>query len=755
MLLPEKIQFITSSRYSEEERYMEEKIKDPASAKSYDLIYLCYSYSKLKKYNKLFPCLEHLEKNIKQGDTSGYKNIYDSIALFPSDLSSMLYVLRSEAYMELGDFSKAVASASKAYQLSEAMTWSSGDRMINAPVYYKLLTLRTLALAYALLGERNSAIRYAEMLEQQSVGFGGSSLFRREKLIGLARIYMALGQYDKILSEQNLLLDAIGSFGELLSGGENLFTFSELPKQFMLNKSFCETGHLNEAKAGYDELLRNPGTKYNGELYWTILFDRGRIAEKELNLKETIYFYERAVDVIEQQRSTISTEASKIGFVGNKQAVYHNLVQVLYQDKQYEKAFEYVERAKSRALVDLLASKKDFAVKGGNEQDIRTTLAMNDSAETEAIIQDASIDKNKTRSLQIKIREDIKTKAPELASLITITSQSIAELQMYIPKDEALIEYYYRDKDIYVFILSDGKLQAVRLDSEGLIGDIREFRKYLETPGSTQFMDISRRLYAHLFKPLESALSKENLIIVPHGVLHYLPFNALHDGKDFLIDRYSIRVMPSASAMKYLTAKKVEKAGDIIIFGNPDLGDSRYDLAFAQKEALDVAKTRLKSKVFLRKDATMGAFTKYGSGFSYIHFATHGQFNPDSPLKSALLLAPDSESNGMLTADKLYSLKLDADLVTLSACETGLSKIANGDDLVGLTRGFLYAGCNSIVASLWKVDDLATATLMVDFYSGLNRMNKQQALRTAQLMTKKKYAHPYYWASFQLTGSAK
>lgn len=151
----------------------------------------------------------------------------------------------------------------------------------------------------------------------------------------------------------------------------------------------------------------------------------------------------------------------------------------------------------------------------------------------------------------------------------------------------------------------------------------------------------------------------------------------------------------------------------------------------------------------------MGAFTKYGSGFSYIHFATHGQFNPDSPLKSALLLAPDSESNGMLTADKLYSLKLDADLVTLSACETGLSKIANGDDLVGLTRGFLYAGCNSIVASLWKVDDLATATLMVDFYSGLNRMNKQQALRTAQLMTKKKYAHPYYWASFQLTGSAK
>ena len=108
----------------------------------------------------------------------------------------------------------------------------------------------------------------------------------------------------------------------------------------------------------------------------------------------------------------------------------------------------------------------------------------------------------------------------------------------------------------------------------------------------------------------------------------------------------------------------------------------------------------------------------------------------------------------MLTVDKIYSLNLDAELVTLSACETGLSEIANGDDLVGLTRGFLYAGSSSIVASLWKVDDLATGELMTCFYSELNKANKREALRTAQLETKKKYAHPYYWASFQLTGNA-
>ena len=118
-------------------------------------------------------------------------------------------------------------------------------------------------------------------------------------------------------------------------------------------------------------------------------------------------------------------------------------------------------------------------------------------------------------------------------------------------------------------------------------------------------------------------------------------------------------------------------------------------------------------------------------------------------------LARDSESDGRLTIDRLYSTKLDADPVTLSACETGLSKIANGDDLVGLTRGFLYAGSSSIVASLWEVNDFTTSELMTRFYKEMDRTDKREALRTAQLETKKKYPHPYYWASFQLTGNAK
>jgi len=106
-----------------------------------------------------------------------------------------------------------------------------------------------------------------------------------------------------------------------------------------------------------------------------------------------------------------------------------------------------------------------------------------------------------------------------------------------------------------------------------------------------------------------------------------------------------------------------------------------------------------------------------------------------------LLLAKDAESDGLLTVDKLYSMKLDADLVTLSACETGIGKIASGDDVVGLSRGFLYAGSRSIVASLWKVDDLATSYLMTNFYDQLKLADKREALRNAQRETMKKYPH--------------
>jgi CHAT domain-containing protein len=179
------------------------------------------------------------------------------------------------------------------------------------------------------------------------------------------------------------------------------------------------------------------------------------------------------------------------------------------------------------------------------------------------------------------------------------------------------------------------------------------------------------------------------------------------------------------------------------------------DLRFAQDEALAIVQTVPQSRALLRREASESALRQFSAGFSYLHFATHGEFNADAPLQSALLLAKDERSDGLLTVNKLYSLRLNADLVTLSACETGLGKIASGDDVVGLTRGFLYAGASTVVASLWKVDDQATAVLMTRFYDELKGGDRREALRAAQLATREKHPHPFFWAAFQLTGAAR
>jgi len=699
------------------------------------LIYLCSAYGELKNYGKLFPCLEAAQTKVNGGE---YIADTWNHSATPSRLKAI-------ALVELGQYDEAV----KAAELSNEIVIKN-----KLTRFEEVKVLEILGLSYALAGKTIKAEEIADRLKGLYLGYP-YMLVKDDRNMAVAKIYIALKRYPDAINAVSYNFKDSNTFLKTI-GGWDVFVNSKLSFEFMKNKSLFEVGRWTEAKQGYDELLQYPYIRDRGEMTWNILFDRGRIAEKEGQLKEAIEFYEKAVEIIEQQRSTINIEASKIGFVGDKQAVYHSLVKALYADHQYEKAFAYVERSKSRALVDLLAGKQDFAVKvAGKEAQLRTVLALNDRSEAEAVSLDNPANKSRTRSIAIKAKEDLQREAPELASLVTVNSPPLSEIKSLIPKGEALIEYYYYGTDMYAFVLSESGLQSAKISTEGLADEVAAFRKSLENPGSQQTMELAGKLYQRIFKGLEGALKDRDLIIVPHGVLHYIPMNALHDGKDYLIARYNIRLMPSASAMKYLREKKNDKTGGILAFGNPDLGDPTYDLVFAQKEAVEVAGTWANSKVFLRKEATEDALRRNGSDYNYIHFATHGQFFPDNPLKSAVLLSPGPHSNGLLTVDKLYSLQLGANLVTLSACETGLSKVANGDDLMGLTRGFLYAGSSSIVASLWKVDDLATSYLMIRFYQGMQKTDKRNALRKAQLETREKYPHPYYWASFQLTGSAR
>ncbi len=221
-----------------------------------------------------------------------------------------------------------------------------------------------------------------------------------------------------------------------------------------------------------------------------------------------------------------------------------------------------------------------------------------------------------------------------------------------------------------------------------------------------------------------------------------------------MIDRFSLRVIPSASALVYLKTGTPVKPGKLLALGNPDLGDARLNLPNAEEEALEVAHLFPASRALVRKEATKSAVKELGSSFAILHFASHASFDPDSPLSSGLYLAKGNEPDGRLTVSDLYAMHLDVELVTLSACETGMGKVLSGDDVIGLTRGFLYAGARSIVASLWPVDDAATAELMISFYQHLATDGPRNALRLAQIETRQHHPNPRLWAAFQITGSA-
>jgi len=760
VMMSEKTRLLASGDYAKAESKLEGEVRDMSTAKSKDLVWLCESYSKSKKFDRLFACVDNLERNIQKGDT-------DSVASgfhysFPADITVIAPLLRAEAYIELGNYEKAVALSQKAYDLSLKMQWSFADRYNEWDTRSKIRSLGMLALSHALNGDRDKALRYAKELEDVSLfSWTASPMFSgipmsKEKMLALARVYMATGEYQRILDNKERFWESLGVIGEALSA-YRIYAFVDLPKEFMMTKALLETGRTREAREGYDRLLGNPESRSNGEIYWPMLFDRARIYQKEGDIPKAVEFYKRSVDVIEAQRSTIHTEAAKIGFVGDKQKVYQSLIDVLFSAGDYGQAFEYVERSKSRALVDLLASKKNFTVRSGGGEQLASALRELETLESEnkALAPDQTAERIRQRTTRsIQIRERIALRAPELASLVSVTAVSAGDIRKMIPPGETLVEYYAQGGDIFVFVLTKDTIRAVKLDGSHVVEEIADFRRSLQNPQSDRHLEWSQNLYRKLVKPVEPWLAGQDLIVVPHGALHYLPFNALHDGGHYLIERKSIRYMPSASVLHYLPAGNSSRPGDILAFGNPDLGDPRNDLIYAQNEAVAVAKTRPRSRVFLRKEATETALRKFGEGFRFIHFATHGQFEADAPLRSALLLAPDAESNGLLTLDKLYFMRLDADLVTLSACETGLGKVVNGDDVVGLTRGFLYAGSRSIVTSLWKVDDLATSHLMTGFYSRLKDADKRDALRSAMLETRSKYPHPFYWAAFQLTGNA-
>lgn len=718
------------------------------------LYFLCPAYYEIKEYDKFTACADYILQHPDPG-AEFYPGV-DITYINKTEFKGMMRSYKARMYLEFGEYQKALDTARLAYtQLSDS-TPHENRLLIN-----KMPPLEVQAFALIQLGKPEQVKPIISELASLDTFSAGRSQIAKLRQTALAKIYFALHDYSNarkvleqdvadplywLVSPLMLMVDNVNLDEEVREGA--LF----VPKFYMLTKSYLETGAMTQGIEGLDKLLANPIIPSFGEIYWSALKDRATLYWQEGDKQQAIALLKQAVEVIESQRASIQSEAYKIGFVGDKQKVYQQLIDYLADDNQITQAFSYVEKAKARALVDMLAQKTRFSATGNTTEDTLASLSKLEQqlqVETVESIKQSS----KTRGLILQKRQQIEQSAPELASLVSVTNVNVSALQQQLQGDEQLLEFYIDDSYLYAFVADTNTISLTRTPIGTLTQTIAHFRQAILEPNNNAWQALSESLYHQIFAPVASKVNRSKLVIVPHGALHYLPFAALYDGRQFVLDNYSLRFLPSASVMQFLKSPQHRAGVPMLALGNPDLGDSQFDLPGTQQEVGSISRVVPGSVVALRQQATESLLKEYADQVPVLHIASHGEFNPKAPLQSRLLLVGDAKNDGNLTVSELYDMKINADLVTLSACQTGLGDIQSGDDVIGLTRGFMFAGAANIIASLWVVDDEATARLMTDLYNNLRHEDKQQSLRDAQRDVRQHYPHPYYWAAFQLTGT--
>jgi CHAT domain-containing protein/Tfp pilus assembly protein PilF len=534
----------------------------------------------------------------------------------------------------------------------------------------------------------------------------------------------------------------------------------ELEVNCLLNLANDQTlqGKYDEALSNYKSGLIIAQSLNSPDLIWRLVGGEADFYEKKGEYEKAVQLSDSALKILEGIRSTLLNKEQKASFMARERFAFEYVINMLtnFYEKDKSKgydilAFQYAERSKSRVLLDLL---------------------------TESI---ANINKGTDQK-----SESLKYPQPV----------SLKEAQALCPdKNTVILEYSIGDSSSCLWVLTQSAHQLFRLPArKSLQEQIESFRFALLNPDQTNnefFTKGGYSLYQKLLQPAEPYFTKKTkLIIIPDGILNYLPFEVLltenkgtntgtpYSGLPFLIKKYPVSYVQSASVLKSLLSeqsgvrqadpgnKKLVAFGDPVYENGNDMSRSsskNYQrLEYTGKEIENIASLFKKGNadIYLRGDATEENVKREGElkKFNYVHFATHGFIDEDKPDLSSLVLTQDnnSEEDGFLQATEIFNLNLNADLVVLSACQTGLGKLIRGEGMVGLTRAFMYAGTPSVLVSLWSVKDASTATLMTDFYKNLikEKLSKTDALRKAQLsmLGDEKFAHPFYWAPFVLVG---
>lgn len=534
-----------------------------------------------------------------------------------------------------------------------------------------------------------------------------------------------------------------------------------------LAELYVDTGQWdNAARFGEWALSAARAVQYL-ESQWRAELYLGRIAEARKDFAAAGSHYRSAVDIVELHRRRFSAEAARTSFLYDKTAPYQALVRVLMASGKSAEAFSVAERARAKSALESLGLKALMETLGNDDAGIVTLARMlrqpvgrSKGRDGAYFAQPVSLQAVRDQLKALQKSHGMGADRKPALSFFFGEPTTAGMAARAIQPGETLVEYFSVGDRLALWIID---AQGVR--SEFLPASWPDIREKAAAFASKKADDAP--LAGALGRMLFSSFQKipEKLLVIPTGILHRIPFEALNVGGKPLLMQAEIRYAPSAAFDVLLAHRSAPKGkGYFLGLANPDTDYNndgkrdKLDLAFTLNEMKAIQAHYPDGRTFQDRQATESVFRRLVSGASVCHIACHGLFEGHDPWTSKLFLARDAGEDGHLHAWEVMGLDLrKASLITLSGCETGVVSGGPADDFMGLPRGFMLAGARTLVASLWPVEDRATAALMKALYKGLAQgLAPAGALRSAKMMLltskDKSLSAPRNWAAFVLFG---
>ena len=567
--------------------------------------------------------------------------------------------------------------------------------------------------------------------------------------------------------------------------------------------------YANLADQELTEIYQNPKLEnyYNADILLSSLQQKADAFEtyhfnktlKFRDLTAALNTLEKADELVSHIRQIRLSEKDKISLSAKASEIYEDGVSLSYQmskvvlkPKVYlEKAFYFAEKSKSAVLLSAIqdTNAKEFS---GIPSEL---ISRESELKSDIVLQEQKLATNQEPDKEAGLKQELLSLNNEYNEFVrqleadypnyynlkfNIEHIGLSELQVALGSNTALVTHFITDTRIFTFYVTNEDFRVFNeAKAEDFDKQILGLRNSMKYDVKKSFLSTAQRLYSELF-PMKIKSNINQLLIIPEGGLSTIPFEALvtdaklegevdYSQMPFLIKKYNVSYDNSATLFaqrkKEIDAYQGETE-DILLVAPINFSNQRYqglsgrlsDLPGSKAEIDEIkylfkANSR-KANLLIEADATKSNIANDDiKQYKYIHFATHGMVNESEPNLSRIFL-----QDGSLYSGDIYNIDINADLVCLSACETGLGKISKGEGIIGLSRALLYAGAKNLVVSLWTVSDASTSQLMIDFYnnhlysSTYNTFSGALRMAKLSLINDEKYNKPYYWAPFVLIG---